>query len=203
MGASFRIDERQICPPACILYGLSGAGKSTLARELQRSGLARRVRRVSTRAPRSDDDPEEIECVSEIRPDEGDVVLQGWGSDRYLIKRDRIETIRDVGLCPVVELGEYSAVLSVAAAFQPCLVTLVVRPVSAPDLRSLLAARNMTEEEICVRLESLEADRLSLDESRDHADLVLENAGSLVELGRSVALVRERLRARFPLLPAY
>lgn len=179
---------------ACVLCGLSGAGKSTLALELERTGQARRVRRIVTRPKRNDDDPNEIAYDAAPTIEANDVVIPGWGKHIYVLRASSVAEVRLLGLIPVLEVGEYSAAATVAAAFPPAAIVLVRRSIDPERLTNLLTARGMSEDDIAQRIASIEADRRELEVAEEHVDVVVDNYGSVDDIRRAARVLLDRLR---------
>jgi guanylate kinase/deoxycytidine triphosphate deaminase len=163
-----------------ILTGTSGAGKSSVATELCKSDPSfGRVRAVTTRTARPDDEPGVYEYVSlevfeKLKAQKEFAVQASYRGQEYAIRRSAIEAIEALKKIPVLTITPDSVVQLVDSNHQTTIRGLpeylsIFIDVSDQALDERLATRNAAPgEEVVVQ-------RTSDREHRDHCDYIVFN----------------------------
>jgi guanylate kinase len=164
--------------PVIILIGLTGAGKSTAAQMLENTGVYKRVIRLTTRQPRSDDDQTLFEYMSNasLIP-EGGITFQGWGGNIYCVRKLEIDSLLERKIVPVVELGIFSDAEKFINLFSNAKIVYIKRPFSVEKIRKTLLGRGMPDSEISERIDGLFEDLNDIEENILKIDCIIENYG--------------------------
>jgi energy-coupling factor transporter ATP-binding protein EcfA2 len=161
--------------PALCIAGLTGVGKTTLVKLLEDTGRAVAMRRVTTRLPRTNDDPRLVSCVSELRQAPGILLIEGWRGSLYAISRQEARIIQNSGHIPIIETGSISDALSVKNFLGSGLVALVERDITEQQMVDIMIQRGMTPDDIRDRIESFLEDRREINEMSNKADFLISN----------------------------
>ena len=177
--------EQELACPCIVVIGTTGAGKSLSLELIERSYMAERVRRFTTRSPRKDDDAKLVVHVEQISPEKSSFVYDGWGDTRYCIQASDLIAIRAKFKSPLVELGDPTDAIRFRMQFAPAKIVCLWRDMDAVALEKLFGTRNISEDQKKLRLESLEEDILRLRKGFNDYDFVIQNNSSVDALFES------------------
>lgn len=183
-----------------LVFGASGSGKSTLMEQLMTAGSQYSVHIKGTdRSPREYDGVE-IQCVKEVSPSEYDYIYQTYGY-RYGIQRSQIEQAINQKRHHFIICNDISTIRAIKRDYEQC-VRVVFHYFDAPyrALRSIQASRNISDDEIELRLAKTDVLYRTYLEEDELFDAVLYNHYSETpnKMRERMEVLLERMTVKTP-----
>ncbi len=160
-----------------VLIGPSGVGKTTLAERAQSDGLADRITTCTTRAPRPHETPNKDYYFMSLhefsqRESLGEFVENEWiHGNRYGVLVHELSEALGAGKTAIISLG-YGGASRVKEIWPQNVHVVGILPPSTDSLKSRLRGRGAKEDDMAIRLRSIDGEAKSV---RQLADTIVVN----------------------------